>query len=138
MEAVNQSLSIAKRALSSLQSILSEPESDIVRDATIQRFEYCCDLSWKLLKAYLAYEGIIGNSPKGCFREALHIGLLSEDEVISGLGMIDDRNMTTYVYREEVAIEIYQKIPGYFLLMDTIGTRIADRNRDPKIITTRT
>ncbi|HWQ65855.1 MAG TPA: HI0074 family nucleotidyltransferase substrate-binding subunit [Methanospirillum sp.] len=124
---MNQSISITRRALSTLHSILSEPESDIIRDATIQRFEYCCDLSWKLLKGYLSYEGIICTSPKGCFRETLHIGLLSEEEVLTGLGMIDDRNMTTHVYREEVAREIYQKIPEYYNLMDTIVTKIVVR-----------
>ena len=40
-------------ALKSLENILNEKENVIVRDATIQRFEYTCEAMWKALKLYL-------------------------------------------------------------------------------------
>ncbi len=41
------------RALTSLEEILKEKENTIVRDATIQRFEYTFEAMWKALKFYL-------------------------------------------------------------------------------------
>lgn len=55
------------KALDSLAEALRMPFSLIVRDASIQRFEYTFESVWKLLKAYLGVlEGIACNSPKQC------------------------------------------------------------------------
>ena len=42
---------------------------DMYLDATIQRFEFCFELAWKLMKTVLEYEGIDVNSPRSCIRE---------------------------------------------------------------------
>ncbi|MFH1963456.1 MAG: nucleotidyltransferase substrate binding protein [bacterium] len=61
----------AVKAIDTLKDILKESFTIIVRDATIQRFEYTFEALWKFLKAWLKErEGIICNSPKACFREA--------------------------------------------------------------------
>lgn len=42
-----------------------EPQNSIIIDGVIQRFEFTFELSWKLLKAYLEYQGYAGaNSPR--------------------------------------------------------------------------
>lgn len=62
-------------ALNTLNEILRQPFSIIVRDATIQRFEYTFEALWKYIKEYLKErEGIIANSPKSCFRELFSLG----------------------------------------------------------------
>ena len=71
----------AVNAARTLGDILKEPFSVIVRDATIQRFEYTFEALWKFLKEYLSdHEGIISNSPKSCFREIFSLGILGEGE----------------------------------------------------------
>ncbi|MDP2218037.1 MAG: nucleotidyltransferase substrate binding protein [Methanolobus sp.] len=66
----------AGRALRTLEEVLREPLSPIVRDASIQRFEYTFEVTWKLTKEYMKdVEGIVCNSPKSCFREAFRIGI---------------------------------------------------------------
>ena len=40
------------------EAIESEP-TDLNRDGTIQRFEFTYELSWKVLKKYLASKGIV-------------------------------------------------------------------------------
>jgi nucleotidyltransferase substrate binding protein (TIGR01987 family) len=47
-----------EKALATLDEVLEQPFSIIVRDATIQRFEYCFELSWKVLKKALKIEGV--------------------------------------------------------------------------------
>ena len=45
-----------------LKEILKEPYSIIIRDATIQRFEYTFEAFWKFIKEYLKQEeGKISN-----------------------------------------------------------------------------
>ncbi|MEW6096609.1 MAG: HI0074 family nucleotidyltransferase substrate-binding subunit [bacterium] len=118
----------AAKAVESLGEILEEPFSIIVRDATIQRFEYTFEAIWKLLKEYLRErEGLICNSPKSCFREAFSAGLLTEDETVQFLEMTDDRNMTTHIYKEEISQILYGKIPTYYRLMELLLEQIKDK-----------
>lgn len=117
------------RALNTLKEVLKQPFSLIVRDATIQRFEYSFEASWKLLKEYLKEEeGIIANSPKTCFREAFSLGILTEEETVKFLEMTDRRNDTSHTYKEEVARIIYSNIPAYFLLMEHLLKKLTEKH----------
>ncbi len=128
MEKLARRVKEAEKALETLREILREPYSVIVRDATIQRFEYTFEIFWKLVKEYLYnHEGIECNSPKSCFREASSVGLLSEEQTITCLEMTDDRNLTSHTYIEEVAESIYEKIRDYNELMDTVLNHIKKR-----------
>ncbi len=77
MAKLKERMGSCQRALATLDEIVNMPFSLIVRDASIQRFEYSFESLWKLLKVYLdRYEGLVCNSPKQCFREGLKVGLL--------------------------------------------------------------
>ncbi len=125
MKGLNERLASCRRAVSTLDEVLQMEISIIVRDASIQRFEYSFESLWKLLKAYLdQYEGIVCNSPKRCFREALKVGLLSVQEAETCLVMTDDRNLTSHTYIEAVAEAIYGKIPSYLDVMNSLLANI--------------
>ena len=118
MEKLEIRTSDAIRALKTLEDILKEPFSVIVRDAAIQRFEYTFESVWKCLREHLLEEeGLRCNSPKSCFRELLAQGYLGEDEVVELLEMVDSRNATSHTYREETSDAIYARIPAYFEAM---------------------
>jgi nucleotidyltransferase substrate binding protein (TIGR01987 family) len=128
METLKLRIETAEKALKTLKAITEEPYSVIVRDAAIQRFEYTFEAVWKVVKNYLdVQEGIICNSPKSCFKEAFKVGLLSEEETVKILEMVDDRNLTSHTYREEVAEGIYRRTEIYWNLMDTICRRVIER-----------
>ena len=136
MEKLERRIKEAENALATLREVLREPYTVIVRDATIQRFEYTFEIFWKLLKEYLyAHEGIDSNSPKSCFREALHVSILNEEQTITCLEMTDDRNLTAHTYVEEVAEGIYAKIRGYCELMDAIFNLILANHKITQIST---
>jgi len=40
-----------------LAEVVALPESEVVRDATIQRFEFTFEVVWKALKLYLERQG---------------------------------------------------------------------------------
>lgn len=128
MEKLSLQLASCQRALSTLDEILGMPPDVIVRDASIQRFEYSFESLWKLLRVYLAdQEGIVCNSPKRCFREALRVGLLNAHETETCLVMTDDRNLTFHTYIEAVAEAIYGKLPSYRDVMKNLLANIQRR-----------
>ena len=121
MERLSLKYKDALEALGTLKEILKENFSLIIRDASIQRFEYTFEAFWKFIKEYLKEkEGIIANSPKSCFRELFSLGFISEDETVKLQEMTDKRNNTSHTYKEEVAQNIYNKIAEYALLMEKI------------------
>ncbi len=127
MEKLKLRYETAIKALKTLEEIVDEPYSTIVRDASIKRFEYSFDIFWKLIKDYLrVQEGIECASPKSCFREAFKVGVLSEEETVKVLEMTDDRNLSTHTYDEEAIEEIYQQVKNYWKLMDDICKRIIE------------
>lgn len=118
----------AQRAISTLKKILTEPFSPIVRDATIQRFEYTFESVWKFLRSYLKEnEGIICNSPKGCFREAFSLEFLTEEKTVKFLEMTDDRNMTSHTYKEEISKMLYGRMKVYTELMIGLMDKLSNR-----------
>lgn len=97
--------------------------SDIERDAAIQRFEYSFETFWKAARHYLlTAEGLQAGSPKQVMRGLHQVGILSEDETVEALNMVDDRNLTVHTYDEGKALEIFERIRKYSLLMrDVLG-----------------
>ncbi len=106
------------RALSSLLELvvkLSDDSSDvIVRDAMVQRFEYTTEAFWKYLKHYLQTEhNLLANSPREVMRMGLQAKLYDEETSKEFLQMLDDRNLTSHTYIEELATSIASRIPNY-------------------------
>jgi nucleotidyltransferase substrate binding protein (TIGR01987 family) len=131
LEKLKRKLEDAKKAIVTLEEILMEKYSKIVRDATIQRFEYTFEVAWKLLKEYLYHkEGIVCNSPKSCFREAFSVGLLNEEETVLFIQMTDDRNLTSHTYDEEIAENLYKKIKNYYALLKSLIERISNNLKE--------
>jgi nucleotidyltransferase substrate binding protein (TIGR01987 family) len=131
LEKLKRKLEDAKKAIVTLEEILMEKYSKIVRDATIQRFEYTFEVAWKLLKEYLYHkEGIVCNSPKSCFREAFSVGLLNEEETLLFIQMTDDRNLTSHTYDEEIAENLYKKVKNYYTLLKSLIERISNNLKE--------
>jgi len=118
-----------ERALASLQELipqyLENKENIILRDAMIQRFEYSTEAFWKYLKAYLLAEhNLSANSPRDVIRTGLKAKLFSEEISKELLQMLDDRNLTSHTYVEELAESIAGRIPAYSKNMSEVITRL--------------
>lgn len=98
------------KAVERLKESLDRGDSDdLVLDGAIQRFEFTYELSWKLLKAYLAYSGLTDvGTPREAFKEAFATGLITEGDVC--IDMIDDRNLTSHTYDQAEARRIFERI----------------------------
>lgn len=108
-----EKLSDFDKALNRLNEAIEESKnntkSTTLKDGVIQRFEFCYEICWKVMKMYLENEGIEeAKSPRSTFREAFKVELIDDGE--AWIDMLKDRNLTSHVYDEEMAIEIYEKI----------------------------
>lgn len=109
-----EKLAQAEQALRTLSDILAEPFSPIVRDATIQRFEYSCEAVWKASREWLyTHESIEENHPRGCYRKLYQIGRINEALSLRLLESIDDRNRTSHAYIEALADAVFANIPAH-------------------------
>jgi nucleotidyltransferase substrate binding protein (TIGR01987 family) len=98
-------------ALERLEEVLFLPTDPVVRDSGIKRFELCFELSWKVVQSFLRDRGLDCRSPRDCFREAFSYGLLTEGAV--WLQMVHDRNLSVHTYNQELANQMYARLPGY-------------------------
>ena len=119
-----------ERALASLQELvpqyLENKENIILRDAMIQRFEYSTEAFWKYLKAFLSIEhNLPANSPRDVIRTGLAAKLYGEEISKELLQMLDDRNLTSHTYVEELAESIARRIPDYSKNMKEVMTQFS-------------
>ncbi len=100
------------KALDRLTEVLkkeNDPEN-IVRDSAIQRFEMVFDLGWKTVKAFLEeHYTITCTSPRGCFRELFHQGIIEHDSF--WIEVTSLRNYTVHTYSEVLAKKVYASLP---------------------------
>ncbi len=100
------------------ESLNYSPDQPLVIDASIQRFEFCVELTWKTLKKALASEGVEANTPRECLQQA-YVAHWLEDETL-WLSMLKDRNLTSRTYKETLALEIFSHLPNYLAAMTAL------------------
>jgi nucleotidyltransferase substrate binding protein (TIGR01987 family) len=117
------------RALVKLKEGISRfnEADDLERDGLIQRYEFTFELAWKTLKVLFEDEGLIGlNSPETVLKEALGAGLITDEEL--WLKMLADRNSTTHIYNEQLAIEICNQIrQSYVTVLERLAGQVEKR-----------
>ena len=99
-----------EKSVKRLEEVLKQEKNDFMRDSSIQRFEIAMDLAWKVLKSILEEkDNVVVHSPTSAFREAYKQGYLDNDgDWITFMKM---RNETAHIYKEEMADEVYTKLP---------------------------
>lgn len=106
---------------------LESPGDEEVRDAVIQRFEYCYELSWKMLKRKLKEdaatpEDIDRMSFKELIREGAVRGFVENPE--KWFEYREQRNITSHIYDEKKAKSVYktaiQFLPDAQQLLDQL------------------
>lgn len=127
-EQMKMKLAEYERAVMRLSAALSKniSDDDVYLDGIIQRFEFSFELAWKLMKAYLAYEGTEVQSPRGAIREGFAASLLPDAE--DWLDMLEARNLSSHTYDEETAIEIHRLLKEkYFSLLMELKDEVSRR-----------
>lgn len=127
-ERFNQRRCELHEAVGRLHEVFSLPESPVIRDAAIHRFEFTFELLWKTLKLYLEHQGLETGGPRATLKLAFEHGLIpTREEGGFWLAMLEDRNRTTPTYSEEIAIRIFAHLKAtYHPLLLMMEQRLQD------------
>ena len=113
-------LTALRNALSSLELGLVRyrpaQKDEELRDACIQRFEYCFELSWKMVKRRLELDisnsaEVDGYSRRTLFRVAAERGLVTNPQ--AWFVYLVQRNKTSHTYDAKVASEVAAVIEDF-------------------------
>ena len=86
------------------------------RDGVIQRFEFCTELAWKSTREYLLAQGYVDiNSPKSVMKQAYADNLIDDDQ--AWLALLYARNLTSHIYDENTANDIFDDIKNKYLTL---------------------
>jgi len=108
------SLEKFQSAYQRLKEVIEQrPLTEILRDSTIQRFEFMYELCWKTLKLFYKDKGKDLRYPKDAFQEAFNDGIIEDEQVF--LEILKDRNQTVHVYSQEEIEKIYVHIVERYL-----------------------
>jgi nucleotidyltransferase substrate binding protein (TIGR01987 family) len=121
-----------KDAAIRLAEAVAQPETELVRDATIQRFEFTFEVVWKTLKLFLERQGHECGGPRPTLKKAFAEGLIATpEEADVWLQMVEDRNLTSHAYDQALAERIYRNIArDYAPLLGAMAAQIQNLSWD--------
>jgi len=120
---MSNSLHEYSKALKSLELALNLPESDIVRDASIQRFEFCVELAWKTSKKVM---GSSTSAPKQLVREMAQESLI--DDIELWFSALEGRNLSSHTYNEALANRVYALAKKFLPAAKALELKLKDRS----------
>lgn len=100
-----------RKALAKLEEFTSDPvSSERDRAGVIQGFEFTFEQCWKTFQKIAHQEGLEANSPRQSLKVALQLGIIEANDEENWLQMMQDRNLTSHLYQENLAELICQRI----------------------------
>lgn len=120
-----------KAALARLHEATEESKSSnslTVRDGVIQRFEFTTELAWKTTREYLIIQEVNDiNTPKNVMKAAFAADVITNAE--GWLTILRDRNLTSHIYDENDANEIFNRITTqHIILFDELSDTLSKIN----------
>ena len=126
-ERFEQQRNYYERALARLGEVLLVDETEIVRDAVIQRFEFTFEMAWKTLFRYLTGQGErVAEKAWAVLPEAFQSQLIEDAETWDRMREL--RNQTSHEYDQQKAIDVVafvrqQAYPAMVALRDEMARR---------------
>ena len=78
---------------------------DLQRAGLIKTFEFTFELSWKVLKDLLFYEGFDVRAPRTAIRKGFEAGYIDESDCETLLDALGRRGLLSHAYQESAALE---------------------------------
>ena len=94
-----------QKALARLHDVLAQPETEFIRDAVIQRFEFTFETAWKAMYRWLRARGVdLDEDAYSTIPEAFKRRLISDAQRWGDMRKY--RNLTSHTYNEPLALEV--------------------------------
>lgn len=122
------SCELAETALRNLRSaLLIKSPSELERDGTIQRFEYCYEIIWKLGSRVLKENAIRAEVPKSVFRELGRIGWINNVE--EWIDFQKSRSDTSHEYGNKFAERSYLLAQRFLPLAESLLRVLSEKSK---------
>ena len=82
-----------------------ERYDDLERAGLIKTFEFCFELSWKVLKDLLFYVGHDVKTPRAAIRKSFEVDYINENDCEDLLNALAKRSLLSHSYLSDVALE---------------------------------
>lgn len=115
MNEIEYSKNKFQKALQQLEKAIHSAQDgdELKRDGVIQRFEFTFELMWKTFEVIETKLGKTILSPRHALQEAFRLHLFEEEKIF--LRMLEDRNLSSHTYQENLAKEIFERIEKDYL-----------------------
>lgn len=102
-------------AFDRLKEAICEEPTDIVIDGVLHRFEFTFELSWKTIKDYLEFLGVVDSigSPREIIKAAYKQGIIDDGE--PWIAMMLARNSLSHIYDERTSRLVYNNIINIYI-----------------------
>jgi nucleotidyltransferase substrate binding protein (TIGR01987 family) len=110
------------KAFQKFERFRRHDRSEQEKAGTIQAFEYCFELSWKIMKKLLEQRGKIVNSPRETFRMAALENFIDDPEI--WFDFLKKRNLTVHTYNEHDAEVVIDICPSFSIEVKKFLTSI--------------
>lgn len=107
MSKIENILKDLKKANKRLKEAADLKPTQIHKDATIQRFEFCFELAWKTIQTYTRNQGLECRSPRNCFRTGAQLKIISDPLI--WFEYLESRNLIAHTYNEKLANKVYRQ-----------------------------
>jgi nucleotidyltransferase substrate binding protein (TIGR01987 family) len=109
-------------ALDRLADVLQQPDSEYIRDAAIQRFEFCFELGWKTVQQTARHDGVDIASARAAIAFAWRNRWI--DDEAAWLQLLRARNLTVHTYHQETADTVFKQLPYFEGLLRSLLTSL--------------
>ena len=92
-----------------------ETLNELERTGLIKTFEICFELSWKVLKDLLFYEGFDKTTPRSILRKSFDVEYIDETDCEVLLDALDKRNLLIHTYTRALVEEVESHIEQSYL-----------------------
>ena len=89
--------------------------SEVERGGIIQFYEMTFELAWKTIKDYNESEGLITKTPREAIKQAFQMDIIQDGH--AWVDALEDRNLTSHIYDEEIVLLIVSKIKDRYFKM---------------------
>jgi len=116
------------QAITRLGEAVRHPDTEkneLLQDGCIHRFKVAHEMFWTDLRKILAYEKVVTDGPRDVLSESYQFGLIDDED--SWLRMLDDRNNTSHVYKQEDAHRVYKHLGLYLEVYEKTYARLKSR-----------
>ena len=108
---IDINIKLLEQAFKRLKKFMQNNTTEQEQAGIVQAFEYCYELSWKIIKRVLSSKGIEVNSPKDTFREAGRNKII--EDVKKWFMFLETRNLTVHTYNVKILEEVMKIIPEF-------------------------